>query len=245
MKQNFINSMIILSLGLFIGLTGCKHNPTDEVILTGITLDTAKTKTTFTVGDEFTTEGLIVTAVYSDETTKNVTGWTASGDDLSKATESQTIIISYTENEKTETATYTIVVKEKEPVKPEGTEPDDKDPEDSKDPEGSDPDNKDPGDPEAPENTPPAKLSFDITIDETSEIKLVYTIISDNKVSFEVPDEYVSYTWFVRDIMEDETSHKLTINTNEYKTGMNGILVIVKNADGTYNSASGNIYIQR
>lgn len=216
MKQNLMKSMIILSFGLLIVLTGCKHNPADEVNLTGITLDTTNTKTTFTVDDEFTTDGLIVTAVYSDKTKKEVTGWTASGNDLGKAAESQTIKISYTEKGKTVTATYTIIVKEKVPA--------------------------DPADPEDPL---PAKLSFDITINETSEIKLIYTIISDKEVSFEVPDEYVSYTWFVRDIMEDETSYKLTINTDEYRTGMNGILVIVKNADGTYNSASGNIYIQR
>ena len=231
MKQSFMKTLTILTLGLIIGLAGCNHDPEnapeDDVILTAITLNTTNVKKVFTVGDEFTTEGLVVTAVYSDETTKEVTGWTVSETDLSKPAEKQTITISYTEDGKTVTSTYTIEIKEKTTA--------------------GDPENKDPGNKD-PDNTPSAKLSFDIKIDETSEIKLIYTIINDNEVSFEVPDEYVSYTWFVRDIMEDETSHKLTINmenTVDYRTGMNGILVIVKNADGTYNSASGNIYIQR
>lgn len=95
-------------------LTGCDQNPEEEVVLKGITLDTTNVKTEFTVNDEFTTDGLVVTATYSDETTKTVDGWTATGNDLSKPAESQEITITYAEDEVEVSASYTIVVKAKE-----------------------------------------------------------------------------------------------------------------------------------
>lgn len=114
MKVPFMKKMgIILSLGLLIGFVGCNANPAEEITLTEITLDTTGVKTEFTVGEGFTTDGLIVTAVYSDETTKEVTGWTTSGFDSSAPVESQTITVSYTENEITKTAAYTVSIKTK------------------------------------------------------------------------------------------------------------------------------------
>lgn len=108
---------IILSAGLFLGFSGCKVHVEQKVSLKNITLDTTKVKTEYAVGDTFTTDGLVVTATYSNKTSKGVTGWTASGNDLSKVSESQTITISYTEDKKTVTATYTIAIKEKYELK--------------------------------------------------------------------------------------------------------------------------------
>lgn len=140
--RKFLKQMFF-SLGvMLIFFTGCKHNPGESVTLTGITLDTTNVKKEFTVDDTFTTEGLVVTASYSDETTKDVTDWTASGDDLSKASESQTIKISYTEDDVTQTAEYTIVIKDKT----EGGNP------------GDNPPKEDP-----PQEEPPVKIEYQIT----------------------------------------------------------------------------------
>lgn len=77
--------------------------------LTSISLDGQTT--TFTVGDTFAFGGT-VTAHYDDESTKNVTSSaTFSGYDMSTAS-TQTVTVSYTENEVNKTATYDITVSE-------------------------------------------------------------------------------------------------------------------------------------
>lgn len=66
--------------------------------------------TTFHVGDAFSYDGIIVTATYEDESTKNVTASaTFSGYDMANAGD-QTVTVSYTENEVVKTATYDITV---------------------------------------------------------------------------------------------------------------------------------------
>ena len=66
--------------------------------------------TTFNVGDEFSHEGMKVTATYSDNTTKDVSSAaTFTGYDMSTAGE-QTVTVSYENGEETKTATYTITV---------------------------------------------------------------------------------------------------------------------------------------
>lgn len=66
--------------------------------------------TTFHVGDAFSYDGIVVTATYEDESTKNVTASaTFSGYDMANAGD-QTVTVSYTENEVTKTATYDITV---------------------------------------------------------------------------------------------------------------------------------------
>ena len=68
-------------------------------------------KTTFTEGDDFSFGGT-VTAHYDDESTKEVTeDATFSGYDMN-TTGTQTVTVSYTENEVTKTATYDITVSE-------------------------------------------------------------------------------------------------------------------------------------
>ena len=72
--------------------------------------------TEFQQGDEFSHEGMTVTATYDDESTANVTAKaTFSGYDMSTVGE-QTVTVTYTEGEVSTTATYKITVNEKAPV---------------------------------------------------------------------------------------------------------------------------------
>ena len=72
--------------------------------------------TEFEQGDEFSHEGMIVTATYDDESTADVTAKaTFSGYDMSTVGE-QTVTVTYTEGEVSTTATYKITVNEKAPV---------------------------------------------------------------------------------------------------------------------------------
>ena len=73
--------------------------------------------TEFSIGDEFNHEGMVVTATYADESTKDVTSKaTFSGYDMNTLGQ-QTVTVTYTEGEeehqKTATATYTITVNER------------------------------------------------------------------------------------------------------------------------------------
>ena len=79
------------------------------VQLTEITLS-GDYPTTFNVGDEFSHEGMTVTASYDDSTTEDVTAdATFEGYDMNTAG-TQTVTVSYTKGEVTKTATYDITV---------------------------------------------------------------------------------------------------------------------------------------
>ena len=80
--------------------------------LTGITLNTESVQTTFTVGDAFTSAGLVVTAAYSNCENKVVTPTNVSTPDMSTAG-TKTVTVTYTENDVTKTKDYTITVAEK------------------------------------------------------------------------------------------------------------------------------------
>ena len=77
--------------------------------LDSISLDTSDAPTTFNVGDDFSYEGLSVTAYYDDGTDDIVTPTNVSTPDLSSAGQ-KTVTVSYTEGGVTKTATYTITV---------------------------------------------------------------------------------------------------------------------------------------
>ncbi|MBQ6761869.1 MAG: hypothetical protein IJP49_03880 [Bacteroidales bacterium] len=91
------------------GVTGDEEEPE----LVSIAITTAPTKTTFTVGDTFVFDGK-VTASYDDGSTKDVTSKvTTDGDSvIASAGENKTVTVSYTENDVTKTATYTVTVNE-------------------------------------------------------------------------------------------------------------------------------------
>ncbi len=91
-----------------------------KTVLTGITLTSKPSKTTYTVEDTLSTSGMVVQATYSDGSKKNVTGYTCSPTKLSTEG-SQNITVSYTEGEITKTASFLVTVNKKaeNPIKKE------------------------------------------------------------------------------------------------------------------------------
>ncbi|MCR5308925.1 MAG: endonuclease [Bacilli bacterium] len=77
--------------------------------LTDITLSTNNVKTVFNVGDDFTYSGLVVNAIYSNNTTKVVTPTSVSSPDMSSSG-TKVITVSYTEDGVTKSDTYQITV---------------------------------------------------------------------------------------------------------------------------------------
>ena len=111
MKNNFKCLFILLASILFFG---CPGSVEDKISLTSIEV-TKNSKTEYLVEEEFDSTSIEVTAFYSDESSKVVTDWTYSGFDSSAACETQTITISYTEEEITETTEIVIKIKNNEP----------------------------------------------------------------------------------------------------------------------------------
>lgn len=77
--------------------------------LSSITLDTTNVQTTFSVGDTFNYTGLVVTAHYTDSSSKTVTPSSVSTPSTA-TTGDKTVTVTYTENDVTKTANYTITV---------------------------------------------------------------------------------------------------------------------------------------
>ena len=84
-------------------------NPSKE--LTSIDLDLTNVTTSFELNDTFNYDGLVVTAHYGDGSTKEVTPTSVSSPDMTSVGD-KTVTVSYTENEITKTASYTISVVE-------------------------------------------------------------------------------------------------------------------------------------
>lgn len=80
----------------------------DVVVLQSISAS-GTYKTEFFVGESFTYEGLVVTAYYSDETSKEVTPTSVSNPTMSTAGQ-KTVTVTYTEKGITKDATYSITV---------------------------------------------------------------------------------------------------------------------------------------
>lgn len=77
--------------------------------LTGISITTQPTKTTYAVGGSFDSTGMVVTATYDTGATKEVTGFTFSPQTFSSAG-TKTVTISYAENGVTKTTTLSVTV---------------------------------------------------------------------------------------------------------------------------------------
>ena len=82
---------------------------TPPAALSSITLDTTNVQTVFSVGDTFNYTGLVVTAHYTDLSSKTVTPTSVSSPNMS-TTGNKTVTVTYTEDEVTETETYSITV---------------------------------------------------------------------------------------------------------------------------------------
>ena len=91
--------------------TTCGEVP-QPCALTGITLNTDNVKKDFFVGDTFTSDGLVVTAAYSNCDSKVVTPTNVSTPDMSTVG-TKTVTVTYTENAVTKTKDYSITVAEK------------------------------------------------------------------------------------------------------------------------------------
>lgn len=85
------------------------YSYTPEASLSSISLDTSNVQTTFSVGDTFNYNGLVVTAHYSDSSSSVVTP-TSVLTPSTTTTGNKTVTVTYTENEVTKTETYTITV---------------------------------------------------------------------------------------------------------------------------------------
>ena len=85
------------------------YSYTPAATLASITLDTTNVQTTFTVGDTFSYSGLVVTAHYNDSSSKTVTPTSVTSPNMS-TTGNKSVTVTYTEDEVTETADYSITV---------------------------------------------------------------------------------------------------------------------------------------
>jgi len=76
--------------------------------LTGITVNASGATTSFTQGSAFSSEGIVVTANYSDCVSRTVSPTEVTAPDMNVVGNGKTVTVSYTEGEVTRTATYTI-----------------------------------------------------------------------------------------------------------------------------------------
>lgn len=90
-----------------------RSNQDDEedgpVVLTKISVS-GDFKTKYYVGQTFETDGMVVTAYYSNSTSKPVTGYTVSPEKFETVQRDATVTITYTEGDVTKTATVTVKV---------------------------------------------------------------------------------------------------------------------------------------
>ena len=90
-----------------------RSNQDDEedgpVVLTGISVS-GDFETEYHVGQTFETDGMVVTAYYSNSTSKPVTGYTVSPEKFETEENDATVTITYTEGDVTKTATVTVDV---------------------------------------------------------------------------------------------------------------------------------------
>ncbi len=81
----------------------------EEIKLTGIRIKTAPTKVEYKAGEAFDATGMVVEANYSDNTSKTITSYTCSPNGALALTD-KSVVISYTEEGVTKTATQAISV---------------------------------------------------------------------------------------------------------------------------------------
>ena len=80
----------------------------EEVALVGIEVTSQPDQIIYEVGDSFDADGMVITAIYSNNTTKEVTNYTVTPEPLTEGTTE--VIISYSENGKTVTTTQAVSV---------------------------------------------------------------------------------------------------------------------------------------
>ena len=89
-----------------------------EILLTDIEVTTEPTNTSYWLGDETDYTGIVVSAIYSDDTSKDVTAsctFSPANGTATTSIEQSEVIVSYVEKGKTYTTSFAIEVKEPEP----------------------------------------------------------------------------------------------------------------------------------
>ena len=112
-KLVLVGLVLLASVMVLLPLAGCKNDSVPEVTpakLVSITA-TPPTRTVYSVGESFDSTGMIVTATYDDESSREVTDWTTDFDvvTLEKGVNKE-VSVSYTEGDNTVTATFTVDV---------------------------------------------------------------------------------------------------------------------------------------
>ena len=97
------------SVSEVVNVSGALLYEVDLMITSGIAVTTQPTKTTYFIGEAFDPTGMVVTAYYTDETSRAVTGYTYSPTGA-LAMNNTTITISYTEGSVTKQTTQAITV---------------------------------------------------------------------------------------------------------------------------------------
>ena len=97
-------NIVAQSFGVSFTVNNAVTKPLDSIAVT-----TAPAKTNYTAGEDFDPTGMVVTATYSDSSTKAITGYTFTPNAALK-TDDTSITISYTEGEVTKTTTQAITV---------------------------------------------------------------------------------------------------------------------------------------
>lgn len=119
LKNTLISATILSSFGVITSCTPKEDiNQKEEVTLKSISVDVTKAKTKYVEGEAFTSKGLVVKAIYSDLSDKNVTGFTTSikeGDKLEVG--EHDVRVYYKEGKIEASTTYKIEVKSNEPEK--------------------------------------------------------------------------------------------------------------------------------
>lgn len=98
---------VLAAFAFVTALTACGS----EAALSSISVTTPPTKTEYNVGDTFDPAGMVVTAEYSDGTTKTITDYTVTPSGALTASNTS-VRISYTENDVTKMAVVEITVKD-------------------------------------------------------------------------------------------------------------------------------------
>ena len=92
------------------GITKTTSQAVTVRVLSGISVQTAPSKTAYYIGETFNAAGMAILATMSDNSTKVVTGWTYSPTTALTAS-SNTVTITYTENGITKTCTQAITIR--------------------------------------------------------------------------------------------------------------------------------------
>jgi hypothetical protein len=110
-KQDLLFGFAVIAMAAIFTLTGC---PWNGKTLSSISITTQPTKTIYAMGETLATAGLVVTAKYSDYSSAEVTSFITDPADGAKlnAKGSPTVTVSYTEGGVTETAAFTVTVKD-------------------------------------------------------------------------------------------------------------------------------------